>query len=152
MSAPLSSSTAAIVDNTSSEKNNQGEYRAKLTVPLPTAEGAHILLQALSVDEPLPGTTRRFYQLPEARHILCVKIHSANPRTLRMALHSVQEQIDLACRTLEAFAHTAASGDVAPGTDKKYAGHHNKPMLMPSPTLKPTGNRGLPPPVSGLTL
>lgn len=121
-------------------------YKAVLSVPLPTADGAHMMQQALQVDDALPGTTRKFYQLAEARNVLCVKITAVNPRSLRMAVHSIQEQIDLACRTLEAFGSTAVGGGIAPGTDRK-----DRPRLMASPSLKPAG-KGLPPPPVGIGL
>lgn len=147
MSSISSGATGACSLNTSTSNEMNASYKAVLSVPLPTADGAHVIMQAIQVDEALPGTSRRFYQLPESRNVLCAKITATNPRSLRMAVHSIQEQIDLACRTLEAFGSTAVGGGVAPGSERR-----DRSRLLPSPGLKPSATRGLPPPPSGISL
>jgi hypothetical protein len=77
---------------------------------MPSMEAARIVVNTITVDPPLPATTRHLTATATAVEMRFAS--ATGPRPLRVAVHATLEQVELILRTMDAFQATAPQAKV----------------------------------------
>ncbi|RNE98949.1 uncharacterized protein Tco025E_09114 [Trypanosoma conorhini] len=86
-------------------EKDQEALECVLRLPLQNAESAHIMMQVLRVEPPVPGTSKevQLWADDSTRSTVYVKLEASKERSLRAAVGALLEQSKLILRTMDAF-------------------------------------------------